>query len=483
MALTVKLYQFSKRENSTKVPANTDTSIDVSVLLKSGTDVVDPVLILDDAITSYTSYNYAYIADFSRYYFIQKMEHLTGNRVNLYLTCDVLASYAADIKAISNAFIEYSSMPTNIVTDPRIPALTVPISNASNNSLHDTIFTENGCVIISSCGNKNSGLFILSDTDDIYDIFDGIDWDTIPSGDDTATTLKKGFEQFFTKEAAPRNLRSAFALPWVIHGDAIGTQVSDLTIGSFPTGKTVYRVKNDIILDSCEISINWIYSDWRRCSKYTTLIIYLPLFGLVNLPVDSLSTDSSIRVTYAFSYANGDVSYQIQGVQSSHIVAVGYTNASAPVAVGNSNINNTKLATSAASGAVGFGTLAAGALGAATLGVTLPAAAMIGAGAALGGGILGAIDALNGQAPLGGGGFGGFTSSALDPVIHLYVLSTSLTCDPVNMAALFGYPRFSNGSLSGLTGFCKLRDFTFNKGISSERQKVSDYLNSGFYLE
>lgn len=483
MAFTVKLYSFNKRENSTKVPSNTDASTDVSVLLKEGTDIVNPVLILNDSVTTYAGKNYAYIAQFSRYYFINKIEYDTGNRILLYLNCDVMGSYASDIKVISNAFIEYSSQTTNIVTDVRIPALTVPQRRATNNSLHDTTFTENGCVIISSCGNKNSGLFILSDTDDIYDIFDGIDWDTIPSADDTATTLKKGFEQFFTKEAAPRNLRSAFALPWVVHGDAIGSQVSDLTIGSFQTGKTVYRVRNDIILDSCDITIDWIYNDWRRCSKYTTLIIYLPLFGLVRLPVDSLIDDSQIRVTYAFSYANGDVSYQIQGLTSNNIVAVGYTNASAPVAVGASNINNTKLATSAASGAVGFGTLAAGALGAATLGVTLPAAALIGAGAALGGGILGAIDAMSGQQPLGGGGFGGFTSSALDPVIHLYVLGTSLTCAPSDMATLFGYPRFSKGSLSGLSGFCKLRDFNFDKGLETEKEKVTQILNKGFYLE
>ena len=483
MAFTVKLYTFNKRENSTKIPSGTDTSVDVSVLLKEGTDIVNPVLILNDAIPTYATKNYCYIAEFSRYYFITKIEYETGNRILLYLDCDVLASYSSVIKSLTDVFIEYSSEVTNIVADSRIPPLTVPQRRSTNNSLTDTTFTENGCVIISSCGNKNSGLFILSDTDDIYDIFDGIDWDTIPASDDTAATLKKGFEQFFTKEAAPRNLRSAFALPWVVHGDAIGNQVSDLVIGSFPTGKRVYRVRNDIITDSCDINIDWIYNDWRRCSKYTTLIIYLPLFGLVKLPVDSLIDDSSIKVTYAFSYANGDVSYQIQGNTSHNIVAVGYTNASAPVAVGSSNINNTKLATSAASGAVGFGTLTAGALGALTMGVSLPAAALIGAGAALGGGILGAIDALSGQQPLGGGGFGGFTSSALDPVIHLYVFSTSLTCTPADMASLFGYPRFSKGSLYTLSGFCKLRDFNFSQGTLEEKKRVNNYLNGGFYLE
>lgn len=482
MALTVKLYSFSKRENSTKVPANTDTSTDVSVLLKEGTDIMNPVLILK-GITSYTGNNYAFISDFGRYYFINKVEYETGDRILLYLTEDCLGTYKSQITSITDAFIEYSSQQTNVVVDSRLQPLSVPQRNASSDSLEDTTFTENGCVIISSCGNKNSGLFILSDTDDIYDLFDGIDWDTIPAGDDTATTLKKGFEQFFTKDAATRNLRAAFALPWVVHGDAIGTKVADLVIGSFPTGKTVYRVKDDIVLDHANITIDWIYNDWRRCSKYTQLIIYLPLFGLVNLPVDSLIDDTQIKVTYAFSYANGDVNYQIQGMTSGNIVAVGYTNVSAPVAVGASNINNTKLATSAASGAVGFGTLAAGALGAATLGVSLPAAAMVGAGAALGGGILGAIDAMGGQQPLGGGGYGGFTSSALDPVIHLYCFAKSLSCSPADMASIFGYPRFSKGSLAGLSGYCKLSGYSFAYGLLDEKEKVSSMLNSGFYIE
>ena len=484
--IKITLYQFNKRENSTALPDNAVTSVEVTVLLKDITSYDTPKVILESSDpTTYNVYTYAYIDFFSRYYFIDKRELDTGGRLILHMREDYLGSFRTEILAITNAFIEYSSQPTNMVIDRRLQELAIPQYASAHASLNNTTFTDSGPAIISSTGNKNSGLFILQYTDDIYTLFDGIDWDDTLAHGNAQDAIWNSIKQFVTKDGATRNLRNAFTVPWVVHGSAIGQQITDLTIGSFPTGKTVYRVANDIVTDSCLINIPWTQNDYRRSGQFTTLLMYLPLFGLIELPTSSLSIDSQIRVTYAFSYANGDVNYQVEGMTSNHIVATGSTNASAPLAVGTSNINNGRLANSIAKGAAGVGGVAAGVASViASGGLSLPAAAMIGGGAlTAGSGVFNAYDAIGGASASSGGGFGGFACGALDPVIHLYLISKSLTESPTTMAAAYGYPRNGIGSLSGLTGYTKLSGYDFAYGNLSEKVTVSSYLNTGFYIE
>lgn len=482
--INVTFYNFSKKKNSTALPNSGTASSAVSVLLKDNCSQESPILELNSSDPdNYNSYNYVYIPFWQRYYFVSRKEVDTGSRLLIYCEEDYMGSAASQIRAITGAYIEYSSIVTNDVIDRRIPEKSTLINTVVNATLPDTTFTQNGCSIISSTGNNTSGLFILSNANQIFTLFDGIDWtnETV-SGTTTEEILLSGFErmisvgnQFFTKEAATRNLRNAFSLPWVVHGEAIGDEVEDLKIGSFPTGKTVYKVANKIVTDAVTITIPWSFSDWRRCDRYCDLLIYLPLFGIIKLPVNSLKNDSTMRVSYVFSYDNGDVSYQIEGMQSNHIVSTGTTNASAPLAVGNSNINNSKLATSVATGASAIALLGGG--------VISGTAATLGALGVVGSSAMQTIDALGGQA-LGGGGYGGFACAALDKVIHLYQISKTLTVNPATMGAAYGYPYNGIGSLANLSGYTKLNGYTYaGNGTQSEKDAITQMLNNGFYLE
>lgn len=96
---TVQFYTFSKKENSTKQPTGTATSY--NCLLKDSCSVTQPVLELHDDGTPVgtgttawnpTGYNYVYIADFQRYYFVTDWEWVKPFWV-CHLTVDVLASY------------------------------------------------------------------------------------------------------------------------------------------------------------------------------------------------------------------------------------------------------------------------------------------------------------------------------------------------------------------------------------------------------
>lgn len=70
---------------------------EINVQLKSPCDILNPVFVLAYD-TSYLTANYLHCPDFNRYYFINNIQVLTGNRIELSCSVDVLMSYNAEIK-------------------------------------------------------------------------------------------------------------------------------------------------------------------------------------------------------------------------------------------------------------------------------------------------------------------------------------------------------------------------------------------------
>ena len=71
MALTVKFWTYAKQENSTAIPSATPAATFSAVLLKENCSVVNPALQLNVPLTANLyNYNYCYIQEFSRYYFV-----------------------------------------------------------------------------------------------------------------------------------------------------------------------------------------------------------------------------------------------------------------------------------------------------------------------------------------------------------------------------------------------------------------------------
>ena len=73
--LTVRFYKnFTKRSNSTKQPGSSDLYDSFPSLLKSGCTVTSPTIEVAISTSDPVAlgYNYAYISDFSRYYFVNE---------------------------------------------------------------------------------------------------------------------------------------------------------------------------------------------------------------------------------------------------------------------------------------------------------------------------------------------------------------------------------------------------------------------------
>lgn len=71
---------------------------DFNITLKGDTDIINPSLLMVRLTgLDYKDYNYAYIAELGRYYFINGIDAVNASLFRLDLQCDVLETYKEDI--------------------------------------------------------------------------------------------------------------------------------------------------------------------------------------------------------------------------------------------------------------------------------------------------------------------------------------------------------------------------------------------------
>lgn len=138
MAITVRLYTFTKRENSTKRPSSGGT--DYSCTLIDNTSLMNPTFKLSIA-SNPIGKNYVYVPDFNRYYFINDIVSYQ-NFWHITCTCDVLASFKTEIGSESHYVLRSASSYDEYISD----------------NVYTTKITQKGTHIISSTSlNWNTG--------------------------------------------------------------------------------------------------------------------------------------------------------------------------------------------------------------------------------------------------------------------------------------------------------------------------------------
>ena len=122
MAFNVILYSHSKRDNSTKRPADDGTTY--ACVMKHGCGILNPSISLDLGLsTDPSNFNYAYIPAFSRYYFIEEW-YFEERLWTAQLKVDVLATYKTQIGNAKLYVLRSSAERNGDVTDLLYPAMT-----------------------------------------------------------------------------------------------------------------------------------------------------------------------------------------------------------------------------------------------------------------------------------------------------------------------------------------------------------------------
>lgn len=105
MAINVTFYTFAKKANSTAQPSG---GASYSCVIKSASSVLSPEIILDVGTGSRPVYNYAYISDYGRYYWVREWTWVENRLWAGSLEVDVLATYKSEIGS-ENLYVLRSS--------------------------------------------------------------------------------------------------------------------------------------------------------------------------------------------------------------------------------------------------------------------------------------------------------------------------------------------------------------------------------------
>ena len=116
----------------------------VDIRLKADTDITNPSIVLSATNIDYDIFNYAYIPQLKRYYFINNITNINNTMWRLDMSCDVLETYKNDILGSKARFYR------NIRNGDYVNA-------AIDEELHKTVSIHNSDVIFDNQPN-----FVLS---------------------------------------------------------------------------------------------------------------------------------------------------------------------------------------------------------------------------------------------------------------------------------------------------------------------------------
>ena len=118
--MNVSLMSFSKKKNSTATPSSGGSTL--SGTLREGCSVIKPIIGFKLSRLTFANWNYAYISDFYRYYYIQDWTW-EGGLWWAYMEIDPMASFKAGIGASSCYVLRSASEWESKITDELYPAI------------------------------------------------------------------------------------------------------------------------------------------------------------------------------------------------------------------------------------------------------------------------------------------------------------------------------------------------------------------------
>lgn len=336
MAFTVDFYNFAKAQNSTKRPTGS-AGLSCNCILKEGCSIFQPEIQIQIALTSAPLYNYAYIAAFDRYYFINNWT-FQDRLWTASMVCDVLGSWKNTIGNTYKYILRSSFNYDLTIKDDYYPATTVgddaiDTSAASHAWWDSDDFASNGCYVISfisgddqyTMGNGIS--YLILDADGFRSLSAhmlarnmGAYEDSNQSianvlGDAVAQILFNPFQYILTCKWYP------FPIPASISGATPSRVVTGLKIGwwtfqissghaySMPAAAHTAFMHNFTLQHHPSVQTR---GTWLDCAPFRYIQMRLPRLGLVPIDVNRIIGFNSLVVFLRLDLTSGEAKYILQ---------------------------------------------------------------------------------------------------------------------------------------------------------------------------
>lgn len=318
MGLTVKLYTFAKKMNSTSVPDSGDEVATLNnVVLKTPCTRYNPVI----ELVNCPSCNYAWIAEFSRYYYITGYEYLNNSICRLTLEEDPLASFRTSILT-TNCYILRSSKKSNAnISDTFYPTETSKHYKYTSYNYIDSSVPGSYIIGIVGKGAGNSGTitgavqYYMMSQESLKSLMDYLfttDNFVEEISDEVVKTFFNPF-QYVTK---------CMYFPF-----QTTTGGQEISLGWFSTGVegkallSAHYVKaqeGEVIAIPRPVEDNRF--DYRNYSPYSVYRMYIPYIGWIDIDADLLRDDTNLNIRSIIDYPTGKLMVLIRGNESNRLI-------------------------------------------------------------------------------------------------------------------------------------------------------------------
>lgn len=459
---------FSKRKNSTKQPTS---GTEVSVRLKDNCSIINPVF---ESSQIPANANYIYVQDWGRYYFVINVVYTTNTIKEFSCEVDCMASAKTNIGS-TVAHIAFSATSWDKwLIDSRLPVKTtkninsqVASSGLSASGMYVVaIINDRSATKLGACtfymmteGNMNNLAYNLSDQGiitDLRNIFNNpLDsivkavWIPLAPGDVPQTHYD--------------NAELVYA----------GSRALDLA------GHECYGapLKNFVVeLAAVSLLIPDRHQDFRDASPFTTGSLYLPGLGLTDLNMSDFIESVNVNIKTYIDITTGDITYRIYE-DGGHILKTCIFNGATEIPL--AHVTNNAGGTLASIGGVAGGAITAAIAGASG---NLPVA-FGGIATALASGTSAVMQSAMRATSIKGGIAG--RSAFYDVVFNLLIVQLD-TEDPddANYIATFGRPVGVSHAISNHSGYVQCDNASITCPFTSiEKDRINDYLNTGFFYE
>lgn len=470
--MRIIFYTFSKKPNSTARPSGSGTEFDCQI--KTPSSIISPIIQLSKA-SNPTSFNYAYIPDWNRYYFINDITYGIGLWI-LSLRVDVLASFKNDILATSQYILRNAYSYNDDIIDSLYPtkaganyamARGGAVIDPANQITFPDYFTGNytgGFFIIGVISSNNSGVTYYQLTYDGFRSLLGSLMSYIPSDfDDVSDGIAKAMLdplQYITSCMwYPVSMTRGFT-PVATSIDIGGYSISVSSIGGIIQNRTCH-FRTSISIPKHPQADDFAYLQLEPYSRYN---LFFEPFG--NIPLDTLKlyNGDTLTLNWYVDVPTGEAELIVMNG------GVWVTNASALIGV---QVRLSQLVNDIIGGATNLG---GGILGAVTNYLTGNYAGAIVSG------LSGVASAVNSMLPQLStkGAEGSFLAYSLGaPELHAFY-NLQVDTDPER----YGRPLCEIETLSSLSGYTLCSNASLSLSCSdNELTEIESLLNGGFYIE
>lgn len=462
--MVVHFFNLDKRVNSTLQATSADIESGVTfenVYLKRFTNIDDPTLVIDGADDSIYAYNYCYIEEWGRYYFVQTCDLQNEHIYECKLTLDDLATYKTQILA-QTAYVKYSSSEySNRIVDNRITRFAdVTITHNDYDSIfenpEDTGHSEN--VFFITVGGEYSPTAYEGGYN--YYQFSESGWNDLCAML-CDSNIENDIKTFFADVAS--GLISCRRMPIKTNELDLGG-VSAIRIGRANIAFPANKINNRYIHKTIEAKIPSYKSDFNQFPPFVRLKMYIPFIGTVDLPTDQFK-DDDILIDYVVDLTNGQMDVHLCTHSKNNIIMTFSTEIGGQLPTSVNNVNFAKVAANSVS-AVGL--LASKNV----VGALEQAAEAVNSGLS---------DNLGNK-----GSFGGGRSEVLDTrfIIYSQYWQPVFNLNNDDFIAKCGKPCFKVIPLAELTGYVETLNFSISLPVNkSVIDSINAKLDAGIYIE